>query len=218
MGDGLSAVSQTRSIRFRDTVLPEGFQVGRQGVPLLDFVTVFVIEDAVVEIRHGRAVGHFGLQRQQAHGLGFHRAQHLGGVHPGNHPVELAVFNLRRGAALGAVGKGGGIQPGVRHPVEKHPIGVKVVFHAADIKLCHRHDGGNGGVHLRHGLQFFSGEIYPHQRKAGSAVGSHAHGQYVKGLGGRQASGPQGRPEDAVRRHADRRRVECVCLQVFHRP
>ena len=92
VGHLLAAVGGV-GVAVREAILPELLQICRQRVPFLQFISVFVIENAIGKICHRGAVGLLRLQGQQPHGFAFHRAQHLGGVHPRHHPVEGGIVD-----------------------------------------------------------------------------------------------------------------------------
>ena len=204
----LPAIPVGMGVTGREPLLPEGLEVGGQGIPLLDLIAVLVPEDACLKVSDGAPVGHLGLQRQQSHGLALHCAQHLGGVHPGDHPVELIVLHL-----IGAV-----LDPAICHTVEKHPVGVEGVVHPRHIELGSGHQGRHRGIHLGGGLQLLAGEVHPHQGEAGGAVAPHPHGQHVESHGRRDLPFGQGGPQHSVGGDRHGLDVGAVRLQVSCSP
>ena len=127
------------------------------------------------EIGDGLSLGVLGRQGQQAHGLLLHRAQHLSGIHPADHPVKLVVLQLVAVVVTH--------QPAVGHAVERHPVDVKRIVHTGHIELGRRHQRRHRCVHLRHRFQLRAGQIAADQGESGGPVLTYAHGQHVKGHG-----------------------------------
>ena len=92
-------------------------------------------------------------------------------------------------------------------------MGIKGILSAGHVELGARHDGGHRGVHLHHRFQLLAGEVTGYQGIAGLSVLSHAHGQYVKGLGGGNIPLVERGPQHPVGHHRHRLHIGGVFHQ-----
>ena len=148
--------------------------VSCQGIPLFDFVTIFIVYYVLVEIFYHVAVFIFRLNGQQSVRLIFYVTQHLTRVQSAHHVIQLVVIYFTCGISLFIY------ESNVCYSVQKQSVPIDSITQTAHVESRFIHFIRNRTVDFRHRFKFLSRQIYTHQRISYLFILSYAQRTYIE--------------------------------------
>ena len=112
------------------------------GVPFLDGIAVFILDDVIREILcgNGIAVPVAGRNGDESKRGLLDGAEHLPHIHACHDVIELVILNIGQLTVRAS-------EHGVIDLVEDHAVGIEGIFHARHKELSGAHERLNGGIH-----------------------------------------------------------------------